>query len=206
MKLIHNFRYNCDDWELILENVSTIRQLVKNIVKYATAYANRYPHVKDEKYRVYSGDAFETFVEAFIKSHGASSEVGITQYEPLRRTGSRDEDTGVDGTGVGSDLKIATVQCKFKSNPTCILTANDDHLTNFTSTSWGEYKVDTDSTTNMLIVSTGKDLAHHTRAKMLQGKVRFIGIDQLSVMLDNNYAFWEEFRAATMPIVSGDNC
>lgn len=206
MKLKHKFRNECNDWELILENVSTISQLVRNIVKYATLHANKYPHVKDKCYRDYTGDAFETFVEAFIKSHGVSSEVGITQYEPLHRTGSREEDHGVDGTGVGTDLKIATVQCKFKSNPTTILTANDDHLTNFTSASWGHHKVDTDSTTNMLIVSTGKDLHHKTRTKMLQGKVRFIGIDQLSVMLDNNHAFWKEFRAATMPIIVGDNC
>lgn len=208
MHLKHSFRYTCKDWQSILAGVCNIDSLVQSIEAHAKKSV---PPIFDKKATAeraykYAGDAFEVFVEYLIKSHGMSSEIGITQYEPLTQLGNTDKDTGVDGTGCGTNGKPATVQCKFKSNRTAILTANDDHLCNFAWASVKKYGVDLADDKNMLIVSTGQELAAFTAHDMLMDTVRFIGYHELVKMLDNNFAFWEGFKEATMPIIAGDNC
>ena len=202
MNLEHSFRYTCKDWAAMLNGVNTIKALVANIQQCAIASV---PLIFDDNTRAalankYTGDAFEVFCEYFIKSHGASSEVGITDYRPLKRLGCTDKDTGADGLGIGTNLKPAAVQIKFKSNPTQVLAANEDHLTNLTTAAWGRYRVDVNDTQNLLIITTGKELATFTRDEMLQGKVRCLGYKELCKMLDNNLAFWEGFRMAVAPI------
>ena len=208
MHLKHSFRYTCKDWQSILAGVCNIKDLIQSIEAHAKKSV---PPIFDKETTAklaykYAGDAFEVFVEYLIKSHGMSSEIGITQYEPLTQLGNTDKDTGVDGTGIGTNGKPATVQCKFKSNRTAILTANDDHLCNFAWASVKKYGVDLADDQNMLIVSTGQELAAFTAHDMLMDSVRFIGYRELVKMLDNNFAFWEGFKAATMPIIAGDNC
>ena len=82
MNLEHSFRYTCKDWAAMLNGVNTIKALVANIQQCAIASV---PPIFDDNTRAglankYMGDAFEVFCEYFIKSHGASSEVGITDY------------------------------------------------------------------------------------------------------------------------------
>lgn len=208
MQLEHRFRYTCKDWEKLLAGVNTVADLVKRIDRFAKdSVAPIFnPEETAKLVAKYAGDAFEVFGEYFIKSHGSSSEIGIVNYEPLFRLGNTDTDIGVDGTGTGTNCKPAAVQLKFKSNRTTVLTANDDHLTNFTSAAWGLYHVDTTDTQNLLIITTGKELAAFTRDKMLQGKVRCLAFKELSKMLDNNLVFWDGFRASTMLISAGDSC
>ena len=208
MHLKHSFRYTCDDWSSILAGVCNIADLVKSIEAHAKKSV---PPIFDKETTAkrayqYAGDAFEVFVEYFIKSHGASSEVGITNYEPLAQLGNTDKDTGVDGTGIGTNEKPATVQCKFKTNRTAILSANEDHLCNFAWASVKKYGVDLNDNNNMLIISTGQELASFTAHEMLMDSVRFLGYHELSKMLDNNFVFWEGFKTATMQILPGDNC
>ena len=208
MQLNHRFRYTCKDWENLLAGVNTVADLVSNIAAYAVASVP--PIFKADEYTKliskYEGDAFEVFGEYFIKSHGSSSEVGIVDYQPLYQLGNTDKDTGVDGYGTGTNCKPATVQFKFKKNRTAVLSANEDRLTNFTWTSVRKFKVDVEDSSNMLIVSTGKELASFTKHDMLDDAVRFLGFNELSKMLDHNIVFWDGFRASTMLISAGDNC
>ena len=202
MNLEHSFRYTCNDWAAMLSGVNTIKALVASIQQCAI---NSVPPIFDDTTRAslankYMGDAFEVFCEYFIKSHGASSEIGITAYRPLKRLGCTDKDTGADGAGIGTNLKPATVQCKFKTKLNTVLNANDDHLCNFAWTSVKKYGVDIADTNNMLIISTGQELAAFTAHDMLMDSVRFIGYKELCKMLDNNIVFWDGFRMAVAPI------
>ena len=140
----------------------------------------------------YKGDGFELFVEAFIKLNSTNKIVGINNYIPIECSGNID--LGVDGFGTGIDDKAATVQVKYKSNHMIFLTANEDHLTNFTWISISDYNVDPQTRSNMLIVTTGKGLNHFTDNEMFKNKVRCIGYDMIKQMVDNNLPFWNEFR------------
>ena len=48
----------------------------------------------------------------------------------------------------------------------------------------------------MLIITTGKEVHYFTLESMLNGKVRVLAREHLRVLVDNNVAFWNAFRAA----------
>lgn len=137
----------------------------------------------------YKGDALELFVEAFIKLSPVDNRIGIGEYQVVE-----DQDTGVDGFGIGTNGKPATVQVKYRSNSDQVLTANQDHLSNFVTASLLRYKVDPADDKNMLIVTTAKGLHHFTDSEMFQKQVRCIGYDDLRKRVDNNQLFWDRFR------------
>jgi len=71
-------------------------------------------------------------------------------------------------------------------------------LCNFKAASLSE-KFGVDSTPgkngkcNMLIITTGKELHHHTRDEMLPD-VRFLNKEKLRVIVDDHAVFWNAFR------------
>jgi len=139
----------------------------------------------------YKGDSLELLGEALIKLSPMDKRIGICNYEPVLS-----HDRGVDGFGTSlSNLRPATVQFKWRI-PNAILTANRDHLSNFTSSSMFFYGVLPQDTDNMLIITTGKDLHHFTDNEMFSGKVRTINYDLLKKLVDGNLAFWQMFREA----------
>jgi hypothetical protein len=138
---------------------------------------------------IYKGDGLELFAEALLKLSPVDNKLGIGNYQPVL-----EGDTGVDGTGIGTDGKPATVQVKYRSNHQQRLTANEAHLTNFTSASFMKYNVDPKSKTNMLIITTAAGLHYYTDTEMFQKQVRCLGYEQIRKRLDNNLLFWEAFR------------
>jgi len=194
LTLTHPFLFRCHRIKSVDSNpIDGIDELLLNTKKLST-YCNRlvtqsflYPNRYDPE--KYMGDGFELFVEALIKLSPIDNRIGISKYEPITS-----DDTGVDGIGIGIDLKPATVQIKYRSDNSGLLGSNQDHLGNFVTSSVLRYKVDPETTTNMLIVTTAKGLYPFTSEEMFQNKVRCIGYKELRELVDNNLLFWESFR------------
>lgn len=186
-ELTHPFLLRCIDPEALLEGVSKFSTFDSRMKKQAKKYAKG----DNDKEQEYKGWAFELFVEMLVKSSALDKRVGISNYQLVEE----DEDTGVDGFGVGINGKAATVQAKYRQ-ANYVLTANNDHLSNFVTASQNRYGVDVSDESNMLIVTSGKELHYFTKEQMLCGKVRCLNREQIRVMVDKNVAFWNAFRAS----------
>jgi hypothetical protein len=180
--LTHPFLRRCTDPVTLLSNCYKLNTFTSRIDKQAQNY-----DPNPDKQNLYKGWALEIFAEFLCKSLALDKRVGISNYQVVDEA----EDTGVDGYGIGIDGKPATVQVKYRPAD-YVLTANEDHLTNFTSASLMKYGVKPDST-NMLIITTGKELHYYTEQNMLLNKVRVLGREKLRVLVDNNIMFWDTF-------------
>ena len=136
----------------------------------------------------FKGDAFELFGEYMVKAGSADNRIGIYDYSVV----SGDDDVGVDGVGIGENKHPATVQFKFRTG-NYILTANEDHLSNFLLSSLMDFRVRQEDDKNMLIVTTAMKLDEVSRERMLKGKVRVLAREQLREMFDNRPEWWERF-------------
>jgi hypothetical protein len=183
IELTHKFTFQAHDLDALLLDCNTLDVYCNRLEAQSLLYPDRYD------INTYKGDGFELFVEALIKLHPADNRIGIGNYEPIEGV-----DTGVDGSGTGTNGKPATVQCKYKSNHTTLLTANDDHLSNFVVASFLYNNVDVNDKNNMLVVTTGVELDPFTQNEMFDNKVRCLGYKQLKSMVDNNMLFWDMFR------------
>jgi len=183
IKLEHIFINRSHDLKQLLKDCFKLSTFCSRLEKQSLLYPDRYDPDK------YKGDGFELFVEALIKLSPIDNRIGIANYQ----VGDETNDKGIDGRGLGIDGKLATVQVKYRSNNTTLLTANKDHLSNFVMSSLFE-GVDKDSNTNMLIITTAESLHHFTDNEMFLNKVRCIGYKQLRELVDNNINFWNNFR------------
>lgn len=200
IRIIHPFRFT-GPWDKILKDVDSISKFenrIKKLCDIDTDYLTE--DEKGNKIRTFLGDAFEVFAEALIKTHPYDRRFGITNYRPCHPNFGN-EDHGVDGYGIGTNLNPATVQVKFKGDPTLELTANGSHLVNFKNSSHEEYNVNFADTDNMLIITNCKGVNYYTEEKMLNKKVRCFGRAAIKSLVDNNLPFWQEFRRATEQIV-----
>lgn len=183
IELEHNFKHNCHDVKSLLTDVNKLSTFISRLDKLSKLYPDRYDP------DTFKGDGFELFVEFLIKASPVDNRIGISEYNIVNGN-----DTGVDGVGIGTNGEIATVQAKYRNDQRWTLTANTDHLSNFTSTSLMRYNVNPDSTKNMLIITTAEGLHHYTANVMFQNQVRCLGYKELRVMVDNNLVFWNLFR------------
>lgn len=194
MKLEHPFILRCVSPIELLDGCEKISTFCGRLEKQAKAYARQADgEVDPDLQNQYKGWGFELFVECLLKCFPMDKRIGISNY----KIGDESDDTGVDGTGIGVDGKPATVQVKYRQAD-YVLSANNDHLGNFKAASLSSrFKVDptpgANGKCNMLIISTGKELHHHTRDQMLP-EVRFLNREQLRVIVDNHVVFWETFR------------
>lgn len=138
----------------------------------------------------YKGWALELFTEYLIKTNAADNRIGIYDYVPINATDEKDY--GVDGFGIGENGNPSTVQVKFRSGD-YILTANDDHLSNFVMWSQNKFGVKIEDTKNMLIVTTAMKLDERIKDDMFMGKVRVLNREALREMLDNRPEWWIRF-------------
>jgi hypothetical protein len=197
IKITHPAKVKYGDLTYLVDGVHMMDKFIKNMKKAAKGYSS-VPGLSDEQISTlsnqYKGDVFEVFVEALIKTHGVDRRIGISDYKPIN-TQNGQEDLGVDGHGIGTNGKVATVQVKFRSEHNYVLTANADGLSNFKNSSHEMYGVDFNDNENMLIVTTAADIHHFTRYKMLNGKVRCLTLDGIEKLVNNNINFWTKFRA-----------
>jgi hypothetical protein len=202
IQLIHPFRFDLRaDWIKILDSVDTLQKFENRIKRFCDADTD---HLDDDergqKVRTFLGDAFEVFVEMLIKSHPFDRRIGVSHYKPCHPNFGN-ADHGVDGAGIGTNGNPATVQSKFRGDPTSELTANGAHLVNFKNSSHEEFGVLMADTDNMLVITNCKGIHHYTASAMLNNKVRCIGRNHLKQMVDDNIPFWNEFRRATQPVL-----
>ena len=192
IKLEHPFLHRCHNIDDLLNNVYKFNKFSQKLVNQSTMNPDFYD--PDE----YKGDGFELFCEAFIKLNPVETKwIGIGEYSP-----SPEGEPGVDGSGIGLDGKIATVQCKFKTDNRWKLTANQDHLSNFTTISYRKYGVDPKSDNNLLILTSADGLHYYTKNVMLQG-VRCVGIKRIRQLCDN-VLFWDTFRELIKSSIEND--
>jgi len=188
--LVHPFKDKCPDIDEFFKSdnnvgiINTINALCYKIKLLADKYAATYDPDK------FKGDALELFVEYLIKTNASDNRIGIYNYKPISEDDQ--EDFGVDGSGIGDNQNPATVQVKFRSGD-YVLTANNDHLSNFLTASWVDFNVPVEDNKNMLIVTTGLKVDEQSREKMLKNKVRVLNRDALRQMLDNRPEWWLNF-------------
>ncbi len=181
--LEHPFIYKAHDIEVLFNGTNKIATFCHKLEKQSFLFPNRY---EPEKYK---GDGLELLAEALIKLSPVDNRIAIGNYSP-----ELSDDTGVDGYGIGIDNKPATVQIKYRSDSRTLLTANQDHLSNFVMTSLMRYKVPADTKTNLLIITTAEGLHYFTNSEMFQNQVRCLGYNELRELLDNNNLFWNTLR------------
>lgn len=199
VKLTHPFLWHCQDPIFLLNCNNKLNSFLSKIEKQATL---KYPEVDNEtddekrtrlnNINSYKGEAFELLIEAVIRLFPCDKRVGpIKDYEIVTRG-----DIGVDGQGIFGNGKKGTVQCKYRQHD-YKLTANQDHLTNFTSASFMHYSVDvkpdSNGKCNLIIFTSGDSLNFYTDENMFGGMVHAVCRDDLRKLLDDNNLFWEYF-------------
>lgn len=208
IEIMHPARVRHGDLSILVSKVvncnnsNKVRKFIDEMKNYAENRANHYHPANEvlakEMYTGIVGDIFEVFVEYLIKTHGSDVRIGVTDYHPINESNG-EEDYGVDGYGIGTNGKPATVQIKFRSDHNHILTANEDRLTNFKNNSHEVFKVDTNDHENMVVITTAKDIHHITRDKMLNNKVKVITLAGIEKLLAYNDIWWKNFMRHVQP-------
>jgi superfamily II DNA or RNA helicase len=189
IELKHPFVNKCPDVDALLKKedgqvIQSIESLCAKIKQQAELHMN----LLDPN--DYKGWALELFVEYLIKVDGRDNRIGIYDYQVVSEGDA--DDVGVDGHGMGDNSYPTTVQVKFRRGD-YVLTANNDHLSNFLTSSWADYLVPMECDKNMLIITTGMKVDEQSREKMLKNKVRVLNRDALREMCDNRPEFWTRF-------------
>ena len=191
--LAHPFVNICPDIDEFLKSdneygvICKINEFCYRVNKLSAKYADR---IDENKFK---GDALELFVEYMIKTCPEDNRIGIYDYQIPSEID--EEDLGVDGIGVGENGFPATVQVKYRAG-NYVLTANNDHLSNFLTASVFDYNVRMEDDKNMLIVTTGQKVDEFTLNSMLKGKVRVLNHDALQFMYDGRPEWWKRFYEA----------
>ena len=207
VKLTHPFMWRCQNPAALLDNCTKFNTFCSRLEKQAEEVNTILLEQDTELMRKskldainkYKGDAFELFVEALIRLFHCDKRLGLIEnYQVNTKT-----DVGVDGFGVcGYNNKPFTVQCKYRKHDH-VLTANTDHLTNFTSASMLHFGVDVtpDPDThkcNMLIISSADSLNFFTDLEMFGEKVHSFCRKEIRILVDNNPVFWKSFYDSWM--------
>ena len=207
IKMTHPFIKRCINPEKLLQNCNKFstfaNRLEKQAIKKGTLGNGE---IDKDIVNKYKGDAFELFIEVFVRIFGADMFIGIDpqSYELI----DSNDDYGVDSKGIGTNGKIHTIQIKYRQG-NYVLTANGDHLTNFRSLSTmsvksGGFGVNPDDkcklrrkrikdTCNMTIIHCGKEIHYDCKKNMLDD-VREINRKDILRRVDNNDIFWNSFR------------
>jgi hypothetical protein len=207
IKLTHPFLRKCIDHVGLLKDCYKLNTFLSRMEKQSERKATSETGEIDEEIRnKYKGDCFELFVEAFIRVFGADMLIGLDpeSYDPIES----DDDYGVDGTSTGVNGKIHTIQIKYRQ-ANYILTANEDHLTNFVSLSFqpiemGGFGVDPYDgckikrkrildTRNLIIIHSGKEIHWEVKERMLKG-VKEVNRKDIRNRVDDNGIFWRSFK------------
>lgn len=178
--------YNKDQsiFESIFKDTKTLSQLSNKIIKVSKNF-EALAYKDDDKVK---GDLFEIFSECFFKLFSSDNRIGVYNYQPAPPI----DDYGVDGIAIGMDEKPLTIQVKFRSDATTELT--QEHIKQFAFQSIVTYNVDKDTTTNMIVFTNAKGLHWVTESRVFSGRVKAIGYDQISQLVDNNSVFWKNVK------------
>lgn len=179
----HRFKNTCSDSKQLLSGCNKLSTFMSRLEKQGVQNTNNWDP------DTYKGDGFEALIEVLITASPIDKRINITNYRPWN-TKIDGPDYGIDGLGFSHNGNQHTVQIKFRSNVTSILTANKDHISNFVASSSIKYG----NTVDMTIFTTAKNLHEDVNHGMYDGKVRTLGYNDLCKLIDNNDAFWNLFR------------
>lgn len=182
----HRFKNQCYSVDKLLDGTTKLSQFMSKLEKQAVLYPDNWDR------DTYVGDGFECFVEALIKLSPIDKRINICNYAVQPGI-----DMGVDGVGYGHDGEVHTVQVKYRSNQTQVLTANKDNISNFVSQSAMKYGVSLNHG-HMTIFTTADKLHEEVNEHMYMDKVRTLGYKEIRKLVDGNLAFWTQFRDAIM--------
>lgn len=169
--------------------------LHNRILGISLGYWERIEQIIDSEYteNKMKGDLFEIWGELFFKLTSTDNRVGVSNYKPV----SDHEDYGVDGTGIGINGRLCTVQIKFKSNILELLTIDD--LKNFQGLSYRKYGVDVNDDNNLIILTNCQGVHWKTETRVLENSIVTYGnygeehVKSLQSLTDN-MAFWNGLR------------
>jgi len=134
------------------------------------------------------GDGFELFCELLVLHMGIHPHIGLANYIPI--SAMKKDDEGCDAFAMNIKSEKSAVQCKYRSDPNYLLTANEDHLMNFGYESYLEgIESKNQKTKRLFIITTAKDLHHHT-VKKFRDNVFVINNNTIRALVDNNIIFW----------------
>lgn len=195
ISISHPFIHQAHDLAGLIGGCRKVSTFMNRLEKQSVLFPDRYDPDK------YKGDGFEFLVEAIANLMGTHPQIGIAEYHPVTSG-----DVGVDGVGKGVRNQTVTVQVKYRGKTNSVLTANSDHLSNFTSASMMHHNVEirnpkNKKEKNMVIFTTADSLHHFTKEKMFMDTVRCIGYDDLRKMLDNNQIFWAQLEQLAVEAV-----
>jgi CRISPR/Cas system-associated endoribonuclease Cas2 len=185
--------YNKDNniFNELFKDTNTLRKLSNQIIKISKRYKDLAYSEQDGADKV-KGDLFEIFTECFFKvlptSPSKGGGYGIYNYQPAPAV----DDYGVDGFGVGMDEKPLTVQVKFRSDITTELTQDD--IKQFPLQSLYNYGVDKETRTNMIVFTNSKGLHWVTESRVFDCRLRAMGYEEISGLIDNNSVFWKNLN------------
>lgn len=184
----HRFKHICPNPKKLLEGCNKLSTFMGRIEKLQNDKAWTSGGWKPEEFK---GDAFEALVEVLIMYSPIDKRINIVNYLPhsLKLHGA---DMGIDGFGVSHNGSLHTVQIKYRSNTQSVLTANEDHISNFVAKTRTHplYKE-----ADMTIFTTAKGLNQKILTEMYHDdKIRVMGYAEISKLIDNNPAFWDAFR------------
>lgn len=191
----HGFGLRAHDLIGLFANTNKMSQFMYRLEKQSLKDPDRYDPYK------YVGDGFEFFSEIFFKAHCYDNRVGIENYEPVES-----DDNGVDGSGFNLIGEKCAIQCKYRSNNTKLLTANEDHLGNMVVDAMMKFNIvkpaDNKEIPRYYVITTAQGLHHYTDNEFFKGYVKCFGIAELKSMLDGNMRFWDLCRQIANDIVS----
>lgn len=212
--LTHPFLSRCIDPASLLSGCDLFNTFAKRLEKQAKKYSEGpddgwLRSSNDELLQQYKGDGFELFGECFIRVFGTDKKIGIdpSTYKIIEEG----EDRGVDGSGLGLNGKVHTVQFKYRQ-ANHELNTNIDHLGNFAKTSYahpdiGGFGVETVpdelGKCNMTVIHSGKCLGVNAAGFMLP-EVREISRKDLRRKVDRNLHFWNTFRESWQKALESD--
>ena len=180
----HNFKTKAHDLVALFEGVKKFSTFITRLEAQALKDVDRYDRDK------YVGDAFELFVELFLKLHPTDNRVGVYNYVP-----TQENDNGVDGIGINIRGEKSVVQIKYRANNQQLLTANADHLSNMLTDGMLAHNVVADMSDSKnyrhFVFTTAEGLHYYTQDEMFKSKVKCIGYNDFRSMLDNNLVFWQ---------------
>lgn len=183
----HQFITTSHDLTGLFNGVNRMSTLMRRIEEQSTIDPIRYDIDK------YKGDAFEFFVELFLRIMDPTPHIGVYNYKPI----PPDEDGGADGIGKNMLDEDCVVQVKYRGNTEHLLTANEDHLSNLPLAGAHLGVVfDNKNKKNIrhFVFTTAKGLHFHTNEQMFKGMVKCFGYEEFRKMVDNNIHFWNKCR------------
>ena len=158
-----------------------------NKIKKESKNFKKYSYTDEQGAEKMNGDIFEIFAECFFKLLCADNRIGVGNYKPEQIA-----DCGVDGSGIGIDGKPLTVQVKFRSDAMVELVEKDLHQFAFQSVR--RFKVDVDTTTNMVVFTSASGLNWFTEDKVFLNSIRTINNKMIREIVDNNACFWNALK------------